>query len=75
MLWLVCVIDYAAYFGCCKRRCPLPGRVIYDWHHYLAFAIVFGPMAARGIRPCILDRKPRNRVDAYLEDSKTGGAS
>jgi hypothetical protein len=31
-----------------------PGRVIYDWRHYLALAIVLGPMADKGS----LQRKP-----------------
>lgn len=31
-----------------------PGRVIYDWRHYLALAIVLGPMADNGS----LQRKP-----------------
>jgi len=35
----------------CHRK---PGKVIYDWCHYLALAIVLGPMADNGS----LQRKP-----------------
>jgi hypothetical protein len=37
-----------------ERSHRQPGRVIYDWRHYLALAIVLGPMADHGS----LQRKP-----------------
>jgi hypothetical protein len=37
-----------------ERSHRMPGRVIYDWRHYLALAVVLGPMADKGS----LQRKP-----------------